>query len=77
MKVRFRKDGDYWVADDANKALVWQQGVMVIGFSKTSVGLGTCREPVGEIEIDEKVQDWLDEHVEYAPVPDTQAKTDE
>jgi len=67
MKVRFRKEGDRWVADEANKALLWQPGVMVISFSKTHVGLGTCLEPVGQIEIDEKVQDWLDENVEYAP----------
>ena len=65
MKVCFRKEDDRWVANDANKVLLWQQGVWVISFSKTHVGLGTCREPVGQIEIDEKIQDWLDENVEY------------
>jgi len=66
MKMRFRKDGDRWFPDEDNKALMWQDGVMVLSFSKTQVGLGDCREPLGQIEIDGKIQDWLDDHVEYA-----------
>ena len=65
-KFKFKRDGDRWVPDEANKALVWQQGVMVIAITDTDVHLGSCREPLGSQPRDKIVDDWLDENVEMA-----------
>ena len=64
MKIRFKQNGDRWLPDEGNKFLSWQDGVIVIWISKTDVGLGNCREPLGSQPRDKVVNDWLDEHVE-------------
>jgi len=63
-KVKFKRDGDRWVPDEANKALIWQQGVMVIGITDTHVHLGSCREPLGSLPRTNIVDAWLDINVE-------------
>jgi len=70
MKVKFTeypKESGFWHSDP-EALLSWQQGVIVTHITKTHVGLGSLTGPLGNVERDKIVDDWLDKHVEYIPL---------
>lgn len=66
MRIKFEKrdDGKWWPTE-ANKFLLWQQGVFVLNVSDTDVFLGSIWEPLGSQKRDEIVDEWLDENIEW------------
>lgn len=66
QKIKFKKHNDgCWWPDENNKALIWQQGVLVTHITDTAVMLGSVREPLGSQPRDEKIDTWLNDNIEW------------